>query len=303
MSEHTAPSTEDVNAPLHTLPGPLRHLATTPRPWGTYVAVGDSFTEGMCDDDSPAAGEFRGWADRLATMLAQSAPVPGPGEPGFRYANLAVRGRKLDDVAGPQTETALGLVQQARHERPDAPVLVSIVGGGNDILRPRADIDVLARGLEQAVVRLRAAGADVLLATPTDPAEAPIIAATRGRVGQYIAHLLSIAGRHGCHLLNQWDLDFLKDWRMWGEDRIHMTPEGHRRVALAAHAALGFPEADEGTFRHPLDAATAPRPTWAEHRRWARTHAGPWVKRRVTGRSSGDGRDGKLPALTPWPPA
>lgn len=292
--------------PLHTVPGPLQHLATTPRAWGTYIALGDSFTEGMNDDNTPAAGEFRGWADRLATMLAATAPAPGTSpdgtpEPGFRYANLAVRGRKLDDVAGPQTEAALALVEQARRERPDVPVLVSIVGGGNDILRPRADIDRLARHLEEGVHRLRAAGADVLLVTPTDPAGAPLVSATRGRVGQYIAHIFSIAGRHGCYVLNQWDLHFLKDWRMWAEDRIHMTPEGHRRVALAAHAALGFPEADGGAFREPLDASTMPVKTWAEHREWARTHAGPWVMRRVTGRSSGDGRTGKLPELTEWP--
>lgn len=289
--------------PLHTVPGPLQHLASTPRPWATYVALGDSFTEGMCDDEAPAVGEFGGWADRLATLLATTAPAPpaGSSTPRFRYANLAVRGRKLADVAGPQTEAALRLVEQARAERPDAPVLVSIVGGGNDILRPRADTDALARELERAVIRLRAAGADVLLATPTDPAGAPLISATRGRVGQYIAHLVSIAGRHGCHLLNQWDCDFLKDWRMWGEDRIHMTPEGHRRVALAAHAALGFPEADGGAFRQPLDPADAPVRTWAEHRDWTRTHLGPWVRRRVTGRSSGDGRTGKLPELTAWP--
>lgn len=293
---------------MRTTPGPLQHLATEPRRWGTYIALGDSFTEGMCDDDGPAAGEFRGWADRLATMLAATAPAPGTTpdgspEPGFRYANLAVRGRKLADVAGPQTEAALRLVEQARRERPGTPVLVSIVGGGNDILRPRADIDALAAGLEGAIARLRAAGAEVLMVTPTDPAGAPLISATRGRVGQYIAHLLGIASRHGCHLCSQWSLDFLKDWRMWGEDRIHMTPEGHRRVALAAHAALGFPEADGGAFREPLEVSQAPVKTWAEHREWTRTHLGPWVRRRVTGRSSGDGRTGKLTALTPWPPA
>ncbi len=288
------PTSQDTGATDWRVPGsgiaPLRHLATSPRDWANYVAIGDSFTEGMSDDENVTAGDWSGWADRLATMLANEHA----GE--FRYANLAVRGRLLADVAGPQTDAALELVAGAT-----GPTLVSIVGGGNDILRPRADIDALASQLDGAVARLRATGADVLLVTPTDPVGAPIIGATRGRVGQYIAHIFSIAGRHGCYVLNQWDLHFLKDWRMWAADRIHMTPEGHRRVALAGFAALGHTEADEGAFRHPMEFASAPKPTWAEHREWARTHAGPWVKRRVTGRSSGDGRSGKLTELTPWP--
>jgi hypothetical protein len=32
---------------------------------------------------------------------------------------------------------------------------------------------------------------------------------------------------------------------------------------------------------------------------WARTHAGPWVKRRLTGTSSGDGLSPRWPTLAP----
>ena len=88
-----------------------------------------------------------------------SRGVAGQDNRTFGYANLAVRGRLLDDIVGPQVDDALAL----------APDLVSIVGGGNDILRPRADIDALATRLEDAVARLRAGGADVLLATPRTP--------------------------------------------------------------------------------------------------------------------------------------
>ena len=98
------------------------------------------------------------------------------------------------------------------------------------------------------MARARATGADVLLATPTDPVGAPIIGATRGRVGVYIGHIWSIAQQHGAYVLNQWACDFLKDWRMWAEDRIHLTPEGHRRVALAAYIALGH-SAQEADWR------------------------------------------------------
>lgn len=266
-----------------TVHGEAGSVRPQPRQWGRYVAIGDSFTEGMSDPDPAAAGAYIGWADRLAALLSTHADD-------FGYANLAVRGRKLADVAGPQLQAALDL-------RPD---LVSIVGGGNDILRPRADVDALAAQLDQAVARIRATGADVLMATPTDPVGAPIIGRTRGRVGTYISHIWSIAQRHGCYVLNQWACDFLKDWRMWAEDRIHMTPEGHRRVALTAYVALGH-TAEEADWRAPLPPQAPARTveTWRGHAQWAREYAGPWVQRRLQGRSSGDLLDAKRPELGP----
>ncbi len=116
---------------------------------------------------------------------------------------------------------------------------MSIVGGGNDILRPRADIDSLAVQLEEAVMRIRATGADVLLATPTDPREAPVLKHVRGRNATYAAHVWTIARRHGCAVVDLWGNEALRDWRMWAEARIHLTSRGHDRVARSALAALG----------------------------------------------------------------
>jgi lysophospholipase L1-like esterase len=254
--------------------------------WTRYVAIGDSFTEGLCDAAPGATERFIGWADRLATHLdgfAEAARQP------FGYANLAVRGRTLADVVGPQLDTALTL-------QPD---LVSMVGGGNDLLRPRVDVDGLAVHLEQAVIRLRGAGADVLLATPTDTRYAGLFRPLRARHAVHTANLFSIAQRHGCYVLNLWGMAALRDWRMWAEDRIHLTTEGHCRVTQAALVALGRPDAEPG-WDLPL-APTAPEP-WRERARsdaaWVRTHAAPWVRRRVRGTSSGDAVRAKHPELT-----
>ena len=143
------------------------HLPERGKVWHRYVAIGDSFTEGMSDADPQRPNGYVGWADRLASHLAQIAHEAG-GD--FAYANLAVRGRLMADVIGPQLDAAIAL-------HPD---LVSMVGGGNDILRPKADLDAIAGRLEGAVVRLREAGADVLLATPTDPRGAPVLKHLRG---------------------------------------------------------------------------------------------------------------------------
>ena len=36
-----------------------------------YVAIGDSFTEGMVDENPSDPGSYVGWADRVAEVLAQ----------------------------------------------------------------------------------------------------------------------------------------------------------------------------------------------------------------------------------------
>ncbi|HOZ59911.1 MAG TPA: SGNH/GDSL hydrolase family protein, partial [Nakamurella multipartita] len=66
-----------------------------------YVAIGDSFTEGVGDER--ADGSVRGWADRVAEGLALATQEP------VRYANLAIRGRKLAPIVDQQLEVALAL--------------------------------------------------------------------------------------------------------------------------------------------------------------------------------------------------
>jgi lysophospholipase L1-like esterase len=261
--------------------------AREPGAFARYVAIGDSFTEGMSDAHPNRANTYVGWADRLAAHLSQMASEDART---FGYANLAVRGRLLDDIVGPQVDDALAL----------EPDLVSMVGGGNDILRPRADVDALAIRLENAVVRLRASGADVLLATPSDPRDAPLIRASRGRAATYTAHIWSIARRHDAHVIDLWGMAALRDWRMWAADRIHLTAEGHRRVALNAFTALGFAPADTGWATPLPPAAPISRTDAARaNAQWARTYAGPWVQRRLRGQSSGDTISAKRPTVAP----
>ncbi len=268
----------------------MRPSSPTARPWSRYVAIGDSFTEGMSDPDPGTPGGYVGWADRLAVRLGEEAKAAGRD---FGYANLAVRGRLLADVVGPQLDAALAL----------APDLVSVVGGGNDILRPRADIDALAARLEDAVARVRATGADVLMATPADPWKAPLVRAVRGRTATYVACIWGIAQRQGAFVLDQWTQTFLRDWQLWADDRIHLAPEGHRRVAEAAAWTLGL-ASDEADWRGPVPPAPVlrRREAAAADARWARDYVGPWVQRRLRGESSGDLLSAKRPLVTPLHP-
>lgn len=245
-------------------------------PWRSYVALGDSLTEGLMDLDT--AGRPVGWADRLAQHLADRA-----GEP-VRYANLAIRGRLLRPILAEQVEPALAL----------APDLVSLWGGGNDMLRPDADPDAMAAAVEEAVVRFRAAGTDVLLGLGVDARDSPVIKLTRNRTAIYNIHIVGIARRHGAHVLDAWNMRSLRDWRMWHEDRLHLNALGHERTAQAALVGLGLAP-DRPDWDEPLPSL----PPMNRRERldwnvvWAREHLSPWMMRRVRRTSSGAGRSAK----------
>lgn len=258
----------------------------------SFVAIGDSFTEGL--NDTAPGGGFRGWADRLAGLLAAEYP-------GLRYANLAVRGKLLRQIVGEQVPAAAAM----------SPGLVSIAGGGNDILRPGADPDVLAELFDAAVARLRASGAQVLMFTGFDPVAVPVLRLLRGRIGTYNMHLRGIADARGCYLVDLWSMRFLRAADAWSEDRLHLTAESHQRVALRACEVLGVPVTEDRraplAADPPRNAAEAvTRAAWLaarrEDARWAREYLAPWISRRLHGTSSGDGRSAKRPALEPVAP-
>jgi lysophospholipase L1-like esterase len=255
--------------------------------WLCFVALGDSFTEGMADTEglAPDGSEgYRGWADRLAESLDSRGSVGA-----LRYANLAVRGRLLGQIITEQVPAALELNAD----------LVSIVGGGNDVLRPGSDPDALADQLEDAVRRLRAGGADVLMATGVDPVKSPIINLTRGKVAVYNNHIWSIARRQGARVLDLWGMRALQDRRMWAADRIHLTAEGHRRVAQQALDVLGVGSDEDWSSLLPPAPARVRRAAVREDAAWVREYVGPWVGRRLRGRSSGDAVQPKRPRPRP----
>ena len=251
-----------------------------------FVAIGDSFTEGL-NDPAPGGG-FRGWADLVAGALSARRPD-------FRYANLAIRGKLVGQVVTEQVPRAVEL----------APDLVSLAAGGNDILRG-TDVDELAALFEPAVAKLQAAGCRVLIFTGFDPRMFPVIRLLRGRIAAYNMHLRGIADEYGCDLVDLWSMRALKDARAWSPDRLHLTTEGHRQVARRACEVLGIPAGGDWQTPPPArpPAARVPgRSQWLAARRqdarWAREYAGPWVRRRVSGGSSGDGVPPKRPDLLP----
>lgn len=248
-----------------------------------YVALGDSFTEGVGDPDPTRPNGLRGWADRVAEVLARQ-----PGAEGFGYANLGIRGRKMASILAEQVDPAVAM----------EPDLVTVYAGANDILRPRVSIDALAAAYDDAIGRLAKTGATVVMFTAYDPGISALFRPVRGRMAIYNEWVREIAEHHGATIVDMWRMRDVPAWAIWDSDRMHLNSFGHTHIAIAVLDRLGIPH---DIAEPPLPAR--PELTRAEARRenlqWAREHAGPWVHRRVTGRSSGDTVTAKRPTLGP----
>lgn len=248
-------------------------------PWTRYVALGDSFTEGIGDPEPGIPGGHRGWADRVAEELASQA-----GE--FSYANLAVRGRLLQGIHDEQVRPALEL-------RPD---LVTVSAGGNDMLRPGTDPDEVAGRLDRMIGELSADGATVAVFTGPDIGMTPVMRAIRGKVAIFNENVHAVALGHNAIVVDLWALRELVLPQMWAVDRLHFSAIGHHTIARMVLRSLGVEHGLEALAPPPL-----PKKSWrrarAEDLAWAKDYFVPWVGRRLTGRSSGDGVQPKRPDL------
>lgn len=247
----------------------------------TYIALGDSFTEGVGDADPASRNGVKGWADRVAEQMAAH-------NPDFRYANLAVRGKLLDQVITDQVHIAAAA----------APDLITVYAGGNDLLRRKVDIDGIVARYDSALAELTATGARVVAFTAYDAGWAPIFRSLRGRTAIYNELLREVADSRGVELIDYWRFDGYDDSRMWDWDRLHMSTLGHTRMAAEVLDFLGVPHSIELAPLEPiapLDRSARRR----ENAEWVKSFAAPWVSRRLRGASSGDNIAAKHSTLQP----
>ncbi|WP_203579396.1 SGNH/GDSL hydrolase family protein [Microbacterium hibisci] len=246
-----------------------------------YVAIGDSFTEGV-GDDLPD-GHVRGWADLVAQGWADAA-----GEP-IEYANLAIRGKLVWPIVDEQLEPALAL----------RPTHLSFNGGGNDMLRPRTSVAHVVAAFERVLRRCDEEGVQLIVLSGANPtAQLPLRGVIQRR-GDLLSHAVEkrLASRADVVQAYNWFDAELATPPFWSEDRLHMNSRGHHRVAARVLSALGLEPPPEWWSLPPLPAAGA------RGAAYYREHVGPWVRRRLTGTSSGDGRTPKFGEWTEFVPA
>lgn len=275
------PVTTGGRVPVDGIGGAEQYREDLQHPWSRYVALGDSFTEGVGDPEPGSVGGLRGWADRVAEELAA-------GLDDFAYANLAVRGLLLEQILTQQIGQALAL-------KPD---LITLSAGGNDMVFHDSDPDKLAEKLEAGVSVLAETGATIVLFTGPDWGSTPVLGRNRGKVAIFNENIHGIAARHDALVADLWALRQLRDPRMWDPDRLHLSPLGHHTVAMAVLDTLAV--------RHTLvdlQPKDLPESSWRRARAgdlvWAKTYLLPWVLRQLRHRGAVEERRAKRPVAGP----
>lgn len=245
------------------------------------VVVGDSCAEGL-DDPYPDSDVYRGWADLVAMRLADLAPE-------LRYANLAIRGKRLDQIITEQLPAVPAL----------APDVVALFGGVNDLLGRGCDTGEIRRRVDEAVRTLTATCSTVIVFTIGDVSrQTPMLRGIRGRLQVLNEGIKAAAARYGALPVDLENLEVVQDLRYFGPDRMHLADHGHRRVAAHVLAALGV-------VADPLWLSALPgtpvTPDLRGHATWFWEQALPAVVSRVrnviVGRRPGDGFHAKHDGL------
>ncbi|GAB19831.1 hypothetical protein GOEFS_096_00080 [Gordonia effusa NBRC 100432] len=241
-----------------------------------YVALGDSFTEGVGYDDPTRPNGVRGWADRVAEELGKTRDV--------EYSNLAIRGWLLDQIVDSQLERAIEL-------KPD---LITISAGGNDMLRPGFDVDAVIGRYDALLGRLATTGAQIVVFTMVDGSSFPVLGHLRSRALAFNAAIRDMVRRHDATLADFFAFTGFDDLRMWSWDRLHLNTSGH---TLMAANVLDVLNVEHSAPRPSL----GPRPSKSVIARriddavWTRKFLVPWIGRRLNGTSSGDGLSPRYP--------
>lgn len=237
------------------------------------VCLGDSFTEGV-GDELPD-GTVRGWADMVAVCMANVRDAP------VEYANLAIRGRLMAAIVAEQLEPALAL----------EPTVLTFNGGGNDMLRPRADVARICALTEHVISRCREEGVQPVILSGGNPTRHLPLGSRIKRLGDRLtAAVTELTAASGVPFADNWTDAELARLVYWNDDRLHLNAAGHRRVAARVVDTLGFACPTEWMVPVPH---VAPHPGWKGNLDFYRRHVAPWLRRRLTGRSSGDNRQPK----------
>ena len=254
-----------------------------------FLVLGDSFSEGMSDEI--VNGNYRGWADRVADVLAKQTPT-------FKYANFAIRGKLVQQVLEDQVPQAVPLIEGPQ-------TLVSFHAGANDALRPNYDHDAVRNAYIKSVTKLVESGATVMLFTVLEKngSGGKASAMWEERMSTFNKIVREVAEKFNLLVMDASMDPDSSNPNLLAFDRLHLNAAGHYRVAQAVLEHIGAPF--DPSWREPV---VAPKKfPWIIRTLitilWVVTFVLPWIWRRIRGRSSGDGRSAKYASLTSWPPA
>jgi len=251
-----------------------------------FIALGDSMTEGMCDE--VIDGNYRGWADRVADTLSKASP-------NFTYANLAIRGKLLHQVIDDQIPSAAQYITGPE-------TLVSFHAGANDVLRPNYQAEVAFAKYEKGISDLAKTCATVIVFTVIDRVEGKGKTAQlwHERFSAFNVNVREVANKYGATIIESDDAKWMADLRFLAKDRLHLNSDGHWRLSQAVLEKLG--KDFDPAWKIPLAPAVEKSKLrkLSENLLWIIAFVIPWIWRRLRGRSSGDGRRAKYERPINW---
>ncbi len=251
------------------------------KPYRSYVAIGDSLSEGLGDFHFHARREHNGWTDRLANILAREADDIGHQ---FHYANLALRGSRLAGIMEGQLRAALRL-------QPD---LVSVMAGSNDLMS-KVPLSESRDLLRTGILELKAAGCDVLVANTINPTHLKVFKPLLPHAKAFSAMIADVAAELEVPVLDVHGIDTFRNLAYWAEDMVHFSGHGHAKVANQAAEILNL------RYRYleePLVLSDSSRGI-VETLKWVVRDVLPFFQRKLKGVTSGDGLEPKHSQLFP----
>lgn len=191
--------------------------------WQHFVAIGDSLTEGVGD---PVDGiEFVGWVNHFVATIRQN-------HLNFRYTNLARRGLVTAEIKEQQLNQALAL-------QPD---LISVIAGGNDLLKGKWNAPQFEAHLAEMLERLSASSATVMTATMPDFLFLPVPPKMKERLTANLIEMNDIirqlSRRFNTALGEGWNDPATKEAKFWSADGVHPNAYGYTHLARTMSNAL-----------------------------------------------------------------
>ncbi|WP_142306820.1 SGNH/GDSL hydrolase family protein [Bacillus thuringiensis] len=189
--------------------------------WKRFVAIGDSFTEGIGDEVEGIA--LKSWVDHFVQLC----------ENDIEYANFAKRGLVTEEIRSQQLEKALTF-------NPD---LVSLIAGANDVLKGRWNHDAYKNDMEFMVDTLSKAGADIIIANlPGFTVRLPFAFEKKQVIKEQLLEanevIRSLSREYKLHHVDFWNHHLVNDNTLWSKDLIHPNSKGYVKVAELIFSSL-----------------------------------------------------------------
>ncbi|PED53375.1 lipase [Bacillus anthracis] len=182
--------------------------------WKRFVAIGDSFTEGIGDEVEGIA--LKSWVDHFVELCAFD----------IEYANFAKRGLVTNEIRSQQLEKALTF-------KPD---LVSLIAGANDVLKGRWNHQAYKNDMEFMIDKLSKTDADIIIANlPDFTVRLPFSSEKKQKLKEQLLEanevILSLSREYKLHYIDFWNNHLVNDNMLWSTDFIHPNSKGYVKVA------------------------------------------------------------------------